>query len=449
MWALCTSVALLLSTTYAAPASNEHDVDIRMPFIQPSKPDTYMCYAKKMGNIAEFITSFTPHAKMGTAHHVLLYGCEEPGDDKDEAWNCGEMAASETSEEIGPVCKTGQTIVYAWARDAPALKLPKDVAYKVGGDSKVKYLVLQVHYMNVSKFLPPLNEKDHSGLTLHMTEKPQPKRMGIYLLGTGGEIPPHSVTYMETACGVSSPVPTMHPFAFRVHTHQHGKVVSGFRVRNGKWELIGKADPMKPQMFYPVANPSMDISGGDVLAARCTMKNDEDRSVSVGTTHNDEMCNFYVMYYVDGKDLPKDNSCFTAGPPSWNWEKEGGLLGAPNLASMLPGGEFLKQSMGEFENRINAVEEAMDHWFDEEPNDEDERQAEEEREEQEQAEAWLSEQQYKQALRNRFYEKLESLEDELTDRRLNALRTAEEEELEKAKLPENELEDLTQYGQEP
>jgi Copper type II ascorbate-dependent monooxygenase, C-terminal domain len=50
----------------------------------------------------------------------------------------------------------------------------------------------------------------------------QPKRAGVYLMGTGGEIPPQSVTYMETACEYTEPF-VMHPFAFRTHAHQHGK----------------------------------------------------------------------------------------------------------------------------------------------------------------------------------------------------------------------------------
>ena len=42
------------------------------------------------------------------------------------------------------------------------------------------------------------------------------------MLGTDGELAPKAVTYMETACGVETPV-TMHPFAYRAHTHIHGK----------------------------------------------------------------------------------------------------------------------------------------------------------------------------------------------------------------------------------
>ena len=38
-----------------------------------------------------------------------------------------------------------------------------------------------------------------------------------------------------------------------------------------EWSLIGKEDPQKPQMFYPVENAEMTLSGGDTVAARCTM----------------------------------------------------------------------------------------------------------------------------------------------------------------------------------
>jgi Copper type II ascorbate-dependent monooxygenase, C-terminal domain len=57
----------------------------------------------------------------------------------------------------------------------------------------------------------------------------QPKRAGVYLMGTGGQIPPHSVTYMETACSYVEPF-VMHPFAFRTHAHIHGRSLSGVSV---------------------------------------------------------------------------------------------------------------------------------------------------------------------------------------------------------------------------
>ena len=64
-------------------------------------------------------------------------------------------------------------------------------------------------------------------------------------------------------------------------------------------------------MFYPVGNPDLSLTRGDVVAARCTMVNNRDRTTYVGATKEDEMCNFYIMYWVDG-DLPMDQTtCFS------------------------------------------------------------------------------------------------------------------------------------------
>ena len=38
--------------------------------------------------------------------------------------------------------------------------------------------------------------------------------------------------------------------------------------------------------------------------------------ISKSATGDDEMCNFYIMYYSAGKEL-KNNVCFTNGPPFW------------------------------------------------------------------------------------------------------------------------------------
>ncbi len=43
-------------------------------------------------------------------------------------------------------------VIYAWARDAPALDLPDGVAFEVGGNTAIQYIVLQVHYADVSSF---------------------------------------------------------------------------------------------------------------------------------------------------------------------------------------------------------------------------------------------------------------------------------------------------------
>lgn len=102
----------------------------------------------------------------------------------------------------------------------------------------------------------------------------------MFLLGTGGTIPPLSVEHMEAACRIQENK-RIYPFAYRTHTHSLGKVVSGYRVRNGDWALLGKRDPLTPQMFYPV-NTTDPIEKGDIIAARCTMYNTRTRDTFVG-----------------------------------------------------------------------------------------------------------------------------------------------------------------------
>jgi hypothetical protein len=55
------------------------------------------------------------------------------------------------------------------------------------------------------------------------TSRPQPKTAGVLLLGTGGSIPAHTTTFFESACEIDDER-TIHPFAYRVHTHGLGNL---------------------------------------------------------------------------------------------------------------------------------------------------------------------------------------------------------------------------------
>jgi len=46
-----------------------------------------------------------------------------------------------------PVCKSGDgTLLWAWAKDAPALHLPEGVGFEIGNGTSIRYLVLQAHF---------------------------------------------------------------------------------------------------------------------------------------------------------------------------------------------------------------------------------------------------------------------------------------------------------------
>ncbi|CAF2953818.1 unnamed protein product [Rotaria sp. Silwood2] len=259
-----------------------------MPDVVANHVDDYLCTSFEMNkDKTTYITAFNPSATSKDAHHILLFGCTEPGSEK-KIWNCGEMAntddSSAESYETAPTCASGSTIIYAWAMDAEKTELPKDVAFKVGGSTPIKYLVLQVHYANLDKFKE----------------------------------------VFEVACKIRQDI-EMHPFAFRTHAHKLGLVNSGYRVRgkndDQEWTEIGRRSPQLPQMFYPVQK-DITIQQGDYVAAACTMYNTNSHIVEIGSTGSDEMCNFYMMYWVDGDQLLDEDVCTSPGPPQYYFGRD-------------------------------------------------------------------------------------------------------------------------------
>ncbi|XP_044302822.1 peptidyl-glycine alpha-amidating monooxygenase isoform X5 [Varanus komodoensis] len=271
-------------------------LDIRMPGVTPKQSDTYLCMSLRLPVEEEaYVVDFKPHASMDTVHHMLLFGCNNPASDEDY-WDCDAGTCIDTSN-----------ILYAWARNAPPTRLPKGVGFKVGGDNGSKYFVLQVHYGDISAFKD--NHKDCSGVTLHLTNQKQPMIAGMYLMmSMDTVIPPgEKVVNADIACHYK--MYPMHLFAYRVHTHHLGKVVSGYRVRDGQWTLIGRQSPQLPQAFYPVENP-VEIKYGDALAARCVFTGEGRSSKTyIGGTASDEMCNFYIMYYMEAKHAVSYMTC--------------------------------------------------------------------------------------------------------------------------------------------
>ncbi|XP_036135461.1 peptidyl-glycine alpha-amidating monooxygenase isoform X6 [Molossus molossus] len=276
--------------------SSDFALDIRMPGVTPKQSDTYFCMSVRLPTDEEaFVIDFKPHASMDTVHHMLLFGCNMPSS-TGSYWFCDEGT-----------CIDKANILYAWARNAPPTRLPKGVGFRVGGETGSKYFVLQVHYGDISAFRD--DHKDCSGVSLHLTRLPQPLIAGMYLMmSVDTVIPPgEKVVNSDISCHYNNY--PMHVFAYRVHTHHLGKVVSGYRVRNGQWTLIGRQSPQLPQAFYPVEHP-IDVSFGDILAARCVFTGEgRTEATHIGGTSNDEMCNLYIMYYMEAKHAVSFMTC--------------------------------------------------------------------------------------------------------------------------------------------
>ncbi|XP_060224285.1 peptidyl-glycine alpha-amidating monooxygenase isoform X7 [Meriones unguiculatus] len=268
--------------------SSDFALDIRMPGVTPKESDTYFCMSMRLPVDEEaFVIDFKPRASMDTVHHMLLFGCNMPSS-TGSYWFCDEGT-----------CTDKANILYAWARNAPPTRLPKGVGFRVGGETGSKYFVLQVHYGDISAFRD--NHKDCSGVSLHLTRVPQPLIAGMYLMMSVDTVIPPGEKVVNSDISCHYKMYPMHVFAYRVHTHRLGKVVSGYRVRNGQWMLIGRQSPQLPQAFYPVEHP-VDVAFGDILAARCMFTGEgRTEATHIGGTSSDEMCNLYIMYYMEAK----------------------------------------------------------------------------------------------------------------------------------------------------
>jgi len=312
-------VVLLVKVVTAANGSDE--IVIRMPGVKPARPDTYLCTGHKLPDKPTNVIGYVPLGKVDTVHHIGTYLCAEPGLEA-PVWNCGEMGGgSETNDiPVAGVCASGFQLIYSWELNAPAVYTPKDVGVMLPAGYTV---VVEVHYNSVEKFKSG-EVTDNSGIKILTTNEKSAKSAAVYVLGTeGGSVPKYGVTYLEIACQVRLPKGVeMHPLGFRIHTHKHGRVVSGYRVRHGAWTEIGRGNPRRlPQTFYEPTGPkNTTIRNGDWLAARCTMYNRHNSDVHIGETYHDEMCTFYLIFWVNG-DLPKDieTDCGASGSDYDNW----------------------------------------------------------------------------------------------------------------------------------
>ena len=264
------------------PIENSNSYEIRMPGITTSKEDEYLCKAWKIPAEKElYVVDFEALAEGSKLHHIILAGCEDVAETEIFWRDCFNE------------CKGSPSIMYAWGRNAPPTDLPKDVGFSVGKSTGLKYLVIQMHY----RMPTGRNEPDNSGVRVTLTTLTQTYIAGVYLmLRNNLEIPAHSEkVHGDVSCQYNDNA-DLHIFAFRPHAHTLGVVISGYHV-NSSWNLIGKGNPQWPQAFWKVED-KITLKKDDYLVARCTFSSmNKNIDTKIGHTHNDEMCNFYIMYY--------------------------------------------------------------------------------------------------------------------------------------------------------
>uniref|UniRef100_A0A1I8GTK7 Peptidylglycine monooxygenase n=1 Tax=Macrostomum lignano TaxID=282301 RepID=A0A1I8GTK7_9PLAT len=307
-WQILTLPLLLLATpACSAPADTPEQqqvLKVEMPGAAPTHDDSYLCSSTKVpANAGKelYIVGFQALSDMSVAHHVLLYGCQRPQVEPGKVGDCGGICSS-----------GGSKIVYAWARNAPELRLPANTGFVIGGASSIQYIVIQVHYLHGR------SQPDRSAVNLQLSSRPQPFTAGIFLMmAYSGSIQPGAQhATLDVSCKYSGSS-EMRPFAFRTHAHALSRAIVGYRLSPDLQDVqeIGRASPQWAQAFYP-ARPGISIRNGDYLAARCVYDaTGETQAHHIGSTHNDEMCNFYIMFSTPaGAKLGDIFSCGGGGP---------------------------------------------------------------------------------------------------------------------------------------
>ena len=221
-------------------------------------------------------------------HHVKIGMCEDEaipavvGYGREGAYNCY-VKDNRTLGDLRTAieCRSGWKPIYFWTPGLEPLVLPPGIGYRIA-DPSAKYLTmtLQVHYgyLEAHPDVEPISSGSE-GMVLTFASADSgliPHSAGLFRTTSYGLLQPHSVGHAEAACRLEEDV-VLHPFMFSLHAHNASKVISGWRVRDGEWTLIGKADPLEAQGYYEVQDPNFTIEKGDVIASRCTYEVTDDK----------------------------------------------------------------------------------------------------------------------------------------------------------------------------
>ncbi|PSC71645.1 peptidyl-glycine alpha-amidating monooxygenase [Micractinium conductrix] len=295
---------------------------LQIPVVFPehptTEPDAYLCTAVPLPDRPLKLVGVEPTSDEEFVHHMLLFGCKVPAQQK-LVWPCKMTAACGQG---------GESVLYGWGKNANAIALPDGVGYSVGPGTGVQALVLQMHFL----VLRPPNDKSGSGLTLHLGEQPVPYSAGMIAYAAGFRLPPGQPSILvPNSCCYAGWEP-LHGFAARVHTHSMGREVYLDRSQPADRKALDRItglDPQKPQGFYPIA-PEATFLPGDQLAMACNFDStNKTKEVQAGHTSSHEMCNLYLMLY---SHLPVFMWCLDSQP----WAELSAPGGLPQEAHLQP-----------------------------------------------------------------------------------------------------------------
>jgi len=260
----------------------------------PQTADQYLVtYLKVPEDETLWITDFYPDNTGKHGHHMSVEGCEWISDENFKEYDIWDVHPGYEACE-------GYVTLLRWAKNAPPTKMPNRVGFKVGKGSKVKYLLLTVHYKDPLK----KHEADYtSGYDLVATTESQIFMAGVFELQVHGKfkIPGQTPVYpISTQCEVKTPASII-IFGTRVHSHQIGMVTSTYKrdIETDEFIEIYRGNPNWPQSFYPMDNPIV-VYPNQTVVIRCVFNSlSREHDTPKGRKDSEEMCAADFMYFTD------------------------------------------------------------------------------------------------------------------------------------------------------
>eukprot|EP00873_Tetraselmis_striata_P004906 jgi/Tetstr1/425170/TSEL_015631.t1 len=307
--------------------SEELVLEVRMPGVTTDSMDEYHCVNVELPDEPLNLVEIESLSDQGLVHHMLLWGCREPSN-PGPVYKCGMQARG--------TCKGSVTApLYGWGKNAPMMHYPDGVGVQVGPGTHIQMIVLEIHYLEVVDH-PDIT----SGVRLRLSRRAQERAGGLASLAAGFYIPPgRPAHHVGMWCCVNSMMP-VRGFAMRAHTHSLGRSVKlNHAVRNGSERLVVDQDPQEPQGFYPLPNGELLLPRGSKLTASCTFDStSRETTTAVGYTHNDEMCNSYLMLH---SELPFYSNCAGRGASDGgSWRVQSPIMGQVAGIEAVEGGRL-------------------------------------------------------------------------------------------------------------
>lgn len=195
----------------------------------------------------------------------------------------------------GPICRNGGVVANGpfeynflpskGSSDENGLTLPSGTGVPVGGQTGVKYIVLNVHFYSRRQEVDGYTGQPQVDLTL-VRGVPSMKSVRSLQLETMGFLGPHAVGSITGSWTLKQDMPSIRILSLTGHSHE---LSTDFRVivqrRNGTTDLVVRQDPRGDRQSDVSQVPAAHLEPGDKLKVECIHNNTMSSTLRIGSVY--------------------------------------------------------------------------------------------------------------------------------------------------------------------